>query len=285
MKIIDILKQDRLHLSLEVFPPKKWENIEATEAAVSDMAHLRPSYISVTYGAGGGTSAHTARIAKHIQRGCGVTALAHMTCVGTPRKKVDLLLDELAGTGVENILALRGDIPEGDYYKDFRYASELTAYIKANSDFCVGGACYPECHPEAESMEKDIEALKHKAACGADFFTTQMFFDNNILYCFLNKLYQKNVLTPVVAGIMPITNAVQVERAIRLSGCAVPPRFKAIVEKFGSDPAAMEQAGIAFATEQIVDLYANGIRNVHIYTMNKPRVAAAIFDNLSQIIR
>ena len=286
MKISDILKNGKVNLSLEVFPPKKWENIESTERAVSEMARLSPSFISVTYGAGGGTSAYTTRIAEHIQNGCGVTALAHMTCVGTDREKARELMRELGEHGVENILALRGDIPEsGEYKKDFRYACELAEFIKSNGDFCVGGACYPEGHPDAPSIAKDIDALKIKEECGVDFFTTQMFFDNNIFYCFLNKLYQKGIKTPVLTGVMPITNASQLKRIISLSGSIIPTRFLAIVEKFGEDPASMRQAGILYACEQIVDLIANGVQNVHIYTMNKPEVASAIVNNLSEIVK
>lgn len=286
MKISEILKNGKINLSLEVFPPKKWENIESTERAVSEMARLSPSFISVTYGAGGGTSAYTTRIAEHIQNGCGVTALAHMTCVGTDRKKARDLMRELGEHGVENILALRGDIPEsGEYKKDFRYACELAEFIKSNGDFCVGGACYPEGHPDAPSIAKDIDALKIKEESGVDFFTTQMFFDNNIFYCFLNKLYQKGIKTPVLTGVMPITNASQLKRIISLSGSIIPTRFLAIVEKFGEDPASMRQAGILYACEQIVDLIANGVQNVHIYTMNKPEVASAIVNNLSEIVK
>ncbi|MBR5427966.1 MAG: methylenetetrahydrofolate reductase [Clostridia bacterium] len=286
MKISEILDNGRINLSLEVFPPKKWENIEATEQAVSEMAKLSPSFVSVTYGAGGGTSAYTTRIANHIRNGCGLTALSHMTCVGTDREKALSLMRELAADGVENILALRGDIPEsGEYKKDFKYACDLASFIKQNGDFCVGGACYPEGHPDAPSIAKDIDALKIKAESGVDFFTTQMFFDNNIFYCFLNKLYQRGIKTPVITGIMPITNASQLKRIISLSGSIIPTRFLAIVEKFGEDPASMRQAGILYACEQIVDLVANGVRNVHIYTMNKPEVASAIVHNLSEIVK
>ena len=286
MKIKDILHNGKINLSLEVFPPKQWENIEATEAAVSEMAKLSPSFISVTYGAGGGTSEYTARIAKHIQNDCNITALAHMTCVGTSRVKAHHLMKDLSAYGIENILALRGDIPAGgEYQKEFRYACELAEYIKFNRDFCVGGACYPEGHPDAASLDSDIDALKIKADSGMDFFTTQMFFDNNIYYRFLNKLYQKGVNTPVITGIMPMTNAAQLKRTIKLSGSAIPARFRAIVDKFGDDPASMRQAGIIFATEQIVDLIANGVQNIHIYSMNKPYVASAIWRNLSEIIK
>lgn len=286
MRITDILNDGRVELSFEVFPPKKWENIEATEKAVSEMAKLSPSFISVTYGAGGTTSGFTTRIADHIRNRCGVTALSHMTCVGTDREKALSLLNELKSCGVENVLALRGDIPEsGEYKKDFKYACDLAAFIKSNSDLCVGGACYPEGHPEAPSIARDIDALKIKEESGVDFFTTQMFFDNNIFYCFLNKLYQRGIKTPVITGVMPIVNASQLKRIVSMSGAIVPTRFLAIVERFGEDPASMRQAGVLYACEQIVDLIANGVQNVHIYTMNKPDVAAAIVNSLSEIVK
>lgn len=286
MKIKETLNNGKLNLSLEVFPPKEWAKYDDSIATVEKMCKLSPSFMSVTYGAAGGTRTYTKKIAEHIQNTCGVTAIAHLTCVGTNKEQCDEMLKAYKDSGIGNVLALRGDIPDGsDYPKDFIHASDLITYIKENSDLCVGGACYPEGHPEAPSLESDIDALKIKEECGVDFLTTQMFFDNNIFYCFLNKMYQKNIKVPVIAGIMPITNAKQVKTAISLSGSVVPPRFKAIVEKFGNNPAAMQQAGIIYATEQIIDLYANGVHNVHIYTMNKPHVASAIKNNLSEILK
>ena len=285
MKIKEILQNGKLNLSLEVFPPKEWPKFDDTIRTVDSMALLSPSFISVTYGAAGGTKTYTKKIAEHIQQQCHMTALAHMTCVGTDREEAQKLLSELSNSGVENILALRGDKPlSGEYKKDFTHASDLVRFIKTSGDFCVGGACYPEGHPEAESLSKDMDALKIKEECGVDFFTTQMFFDNNIFYCFLNKLYQKGINTPVIAGIMPITKPSQVRSVMELSGSAVPPRFRAIVEKFGDNPKAMQQAGIIYAAEQIIDLYANGVRTVHVYTMNKPFVAATLRSHLSEIL-
>lgn len=286
MKIKDILKQDKPHLSLEVFPPKEWHSYDDTVQAVDQMAELSPSFISVTYGAAGGTRTYTASIAEHIEKVNHIPALAHMTCVGTNREAAEELLQNFAANGIENVLALRGDIPaDGVCQKDFTYASDLVSFLKKTADLCIGGACYPEGHPEAKTIEKDIDALKIKEDCGVDFFTTQMFFDNNIFYCFLNKLYQKGIKTPIITGIMPITKAGQIQRILKLGGTAVPPRFRAIVEKFGENPAAMQQAGVAYATEQIIDLYANGVKNVHIYTMNNPKTAAAIRNNLSEILK
>ncbi len=286
MKIKEILHNGKLNLSLEVFPPKEWLKIDDTLRVVDQMALLQPSFISVTYGAAGGTKAYTKKIAGHIQNKCKVTALAHLTCVGASRAQAEELLNALHQDSVTNILALRGDVPtDNPYPKDFLHASDLVRFIKQRGDFCVGGACYPEGHPEAPSLERDMDMLKVKEESGVDFFTTQMFFDNNVFYCFLNKLYQKQINTPVIAGIMPITAASQIKRVMNLSGTAVPPRFRAIVEKFGDDPAAMQQAGIAYATEQIIDLYANGVQNVHVYTMNKPQVSSALKANLSEILK
>ena len=286
MKIKEILHNGKLNLSLEVFPPKEWLKIDDTLRVVDQMALLQPSFISVTYGAAGGTKAYTKKIAGHIQNKCKVTALAHLTCVGASRAQAEEMLNALHQDSVTNILALRGDVPtDNPYPKDFLHASDLVRFIKQRGDFCVGGACYPEGHPEAPSLERDMDMLKVKEESGVDFFTTQMFFDNNVFYCFLNKLYQKQINTPVIAGIMPITAASQIKRVMNLSGTAVPPRFRAIVEKFGDDPAAMQQAGIAYATEQIIDLYANGVQNVHVYTMNKPQVSSALKANLSEILK
>lgn len=286
MKIKDILHNGKLNLSLEVFPPKEWLKVDDTLRVVDQMALLRPSFISVTYGAAGGTKAYTKKIAEHIQNESKIPALAHLTCVGASKEQADELLTAFRQSSVTNILALRGDIPsDSEYPKDFIHASDLIRYIKDHGDFCVGGACYPEGHPEAASIDRDMDMLKIKEDSGVDFFTTQMFFDNNIFYCFLNKLYQKQINTPVIAGVMPITAASQVKRVMKLSGTVVPPRFRAIVEKFGDNPAAMQQAGIVYAAEQIIDLYANGVQNVHVYTMNKPQVATALKNNLQEILK
>ncbi len=286
MKIKDILHNGKLNLSLEVFPPKEWLKVDDTLRVVDQMALLRPSFISVTYGAAGGTKAYTKKIAEHIQNESKIPALAHLTCVGASKEQADELLTAFRQSSVTNILALRGDIPsDSEYPKDFIHASDLIRYIKDHGDFCVGGACYPEGHPEAASIDRDMDMLKVKEDSGVDFFTTQMFFDNNIFYCFLNKLYQKQINTPVIAGVMPITAASQVKRVMKLSGTVVPPRFRAIVEKFGDNPAAMQQAGIVYAAEQIIDLYANGVQNVHVYTMNKPQVATALKNNLQEILK
>ncbi len=287
MKIIDILRQDKLHLSCELFPPKQGTQLANVDRLVAEIAALRPSYISVTYGASGGTSAHTVDIADMIQNRFGVPALAHLTCASSTREHVASVIGQLKAAGIENILALRGDIPEDLPFPrpdQYRYACELTAQIRASGDFCIGGACYPEGHPEAPDIRTDVEHLRYKLDAGCDFLTTQMFFDNHLYYQFLLRLRGAGIDVPVVPGIMPVTNGKQIKRAMALSGNMLPPKFRAIVEKYSDDPAAMEQAGIAYATEQIVDLAANGVNNIHIYTMNKPRVARRIFENLSELI-
>lgn len=286
MKIRDILAEGKPTLSFEVFPPKTAGNYESVEKAALEIAGVHPAFMSVTYGAGGGTSEYTVGIASTIQNKGNVTPLAHLTCVSSTRQRVKELLQELQENKIENILALRGDIPEGGRVAfDYQYASELIADIKKAGDFCIGGACYPDGHVESASKDEDIIHLKEKVDAGCDFLTTQMFFDNNILYNFLYRIREKGITVPVIAGIMPVTNANQITRICKMSGTYLPSRFKAIVDRFGNDPAAMKQAGIAYATVQIIDLIANGVNAIHIYSMNKPDVAVRIRESLSQIIR
>lgn len=283
MKIIDILKSGKVTVSCELFPPKAGAELEGAKQVVRRMAELKPSFMSVTYGAAGGASQNTVNIANEIQNVNGVTALAHLTCVNSNLEKIKEVLGQLEEKGIENVLALRGDLVEGSALGEFRHASQLAELIRKEG-FCVGGACYPEGHPESPSLEKDIWGLKQKVESGCQFLTTQMFFDNNILYNFMFRLLKAGVDVPVVAGIMPVTNSKQITRICSLSGTALPPRFRAIVDKFSDNPAAMRQAGIAYATEQMIDLIANGVKNVHIYTMNKPDVAGSIMQNLSEMI-
>lgn len=287
MKLSELFAQKKPTLSFEVFPPKNEAAYESVQYATEHIAALSPDYMSVTYGAGGGTSEYTVSIAANIIKNYNVTALAHLTCLTSSKEKILNQLDALKANGIENILALRGDIPK-DYDKnakrEYKYASELIADIKANGDFCIGGACYPESHVESEHTETDIMYLKQKVDMGCDFLTTQMFFDNNILYSFLYKIREAGINVPVVAGIMPVTNGKQIKRICELSGTYLPRRFVNIVDRFGDNPDAMKQAGIAYATDQIIDLLANGVNAIHIYSMNKPEVAKAIQDNLSEII-
>ena len=290
MKIIDLLTQEKLSLSFEVFPPKTETSFESVKTATEEIAKLHPAFMSVTYGAGGGTSKYTLDIAKNISDLYDVPTLAHLTCVSSSKEMVQQKIEEIKAAGIQNVMALRGDIPAGmeDADRsgwDYQYAIDLIRELKtANADFCIGGACYPEVHPESLSQKDDIKRLKEKVDAGCDFLTTQMFFDNNLFYNFLYKIREAGITVPVIPGIMPITNANQIERALKLSGSFMPQRFKSIADKFGSDPAAMKQAGIAYATDQIIDLYANDIMNVHVYSMNKPEVAQKIQSNLSDIL-
>lgn len=290
MKIINLLKSEQMYLSFEVFPPKKSSSFDSVKSATEEIAKLKPSFMSVTYGAGGGTSQYTLDIAKNIKEMYGVPTLAHLTCVSSTKETVHQMIEKIQEAGIQNIMALRGDIPaelEGADRTNWHYhnAIDLVHELKASgADFCIGGACYPEIHPESSNQKEDIKYLKEKVDAGCDFLTTQMFFDNNLLYNFLYKIREAGITVPVIPGIMPITNANQIERALKLSGSYVPQRFKTLVDKFGSDPDAMMQAGIAYATDQIIDLYANGITNVHVYSMNKPEVAQKIQSNLSAIL-
>lgn len=290
MKIIDLLNRDALGISFEVFPPKTSVKFDAVKEATEGVAALNPLFVSTTYGAGGGTSQYTLDIVKNIHNKYKLPTLAHLTCVSSTRETVKAQIDAIKAAGVENIMALRGDLTPELENTDrskwaYRHAIDLVRDIKeSDADFCIGGACYPEVHPESSCQRDDILHTKEKVEAGVEFLTTQMFFDNNLFFNYLYKLREAGVTVPVLPGIMPITNANQVERAIKLSGSFMPQRFKSLVDMFGNDPAAMEQAGIAYATDQIIDLYANGIKNVHVYSMNKPHVAKAIMNNLSNIL-
>ncbi len=290
MKITEILNSKKLSLSFEVFPPKTDTAFESVKNATEEIAKLSPSFMSVTYGAGGGTSAYTLQIAKNIKEKYGVPTIAHLTCVSSTKETVRTKIEEIKKSGIQNIMALRGDLTPELEKTDrtkwaYKNAVDLIYDIKSiDEDFCIGGACYPEIHPESENQKEDIKHLKEKVDAGCSFLTTQMFFDNNLLYNFLYKIRQAGITVPVIPGIMPITNANQVERSIKLSGSFMPQRFKSLVDKFGNNPDAMKQAGIAYATDQIIDLFANGITNVHVYSMNKPEVAETIKRNLSDIL-
>ena len=290
MKLTEIFEKNEYSLSFEVFPPKTSDVYDSVKTATEEIAALRPAFMSVTYGAGGGTSKYTLDIAKNIREVHGVESLAHLTCVSSTRETVKARIADFQAAGIENVMALRGDIPADMLSDDrsgwaYKHAIDLIDELKnSGADFCIGGACYPEVHPESVNQKEDIRHLKEKVDAGCSFLTTQMFFDNNLLYNFLYKIREAGIEVPILAGIMPITNAKQVERAIKLSGSFMPQRFKTIVDKFGGDPQAMKQAGIAYATDQIIDLFANGVTNVHVYSMNKPDVAATIQANLSAIL-
>ena len=287
MKIIDLLNEDKVTLSFEVFPPKTSSRYENVLKAAEKIASLNPNFMSVTYGAGGGTSAHTVALAKDIHEKYGVEVMAHLTCVSSTREHVESMVEQFKENGIENIMALRGDIPsDGKVGEDYQYACQLIKELKEKGDFCIGAACYPEGHVESPSIKEDIQHLKEKVEAGADFLTTQMFFDNNVFYNFLYKIKEAGINVPVVAGIMPITNAKQVGRAVQMSGTSIIPyHFKMMVDAFGDNPEIMKQAGIIYASEQIIDLIANGVKHIHVYTMNKPDIAEGIMNNISEILK
>lgn len=285
-RIIDILQADSVGISCELFPPKQGTELQNSLEIVNKIAKVHPSYMSVTYGAGGSTVGYSAALAKEVQDN-DIPALAHLTCVKADEEKIQGVLNQLQASGIENILALRGDIPAGiekDAIGSFAHASDLMHFIKEQGDFCVGGAAYPEGHPESGSLAKDIENTKYKVEAGVDFLVTQMFFDNTILYNYMFRLLKAGINVPVVPGIMPVTNAAQITRICQLSGTKLPPQFRAMVEKFADKPAALKQAGIAYATGQIIDLISNGFSHVHIYTMNRPEIIGGIMANLSEIV-
>lgn len=287
MKITEILSQGKPTLSFEVFPPKKSSNYDSVAEATEKIAALHPAFMSVTYGAGGGTSEYTLNIAKNIHDKYGTTVLPHLTCISSTREHVHTMIGKYREMGFDNIMALRGDIPEGGSpAHDYQYAAELIREIReADPEICIGGACYPDGHVECAHKDEDILHVKEKVEAGCQFLTTQMFFDNSVYYNYLYRLRERGVTVPVLAGIMPITNPKQVSRSVALSGTTVPNRFRAIVDRFGDDPASMKQAGIIYAAEQIIDLIANDCKYIHVYTMNKPDVAEGILNALSEIVR
>ena len=290
MKLSELFQKDGLMLSFEVFPPKTDTAFDSVKTATEEIAKLRPSFMSVTYGAGGGTSKYTLEIAKNIKAEYGVPTLAHLTCVSSTKETVHQRIVDMKEAGIQNVMALRGDLTPELMDSDrsgwtYHHAVDLIRELKeCGADFCIGGACYPEVHPESSNQAEDIRYLKEKVDAGCSFLPTPMFFDNNLLYNFLYKIREQGITVPIIPGIMPITNAKQMKRSIQMSGCYIPQRFKSLLVKFGSSPAAMKQAGIGYATDQIIDLYANGIKNVHVYTMNNPDVAQKIQSNLSDIL-
>ena len=287
MKISEILKENPITISMEVFPPKSDVKLESVRATVREISRLRPAFVSCTYGAGGGTSRYTVEIAQDVM-GEGVASMAHLTCISSTRDTVKDQIGRIREAGIENILALRGDIPEGMDFPHPRYyehAVQLVEEIRREyPEACIGGACYPEKHPDASNKDEDILRIKEKVDAGCDFLTTQMFFNNSIYYNYLYRLREAGVRVPILAGIMPVTSRRQMERSIQLSGCVIPPELTALADRFGDSPAAMQQAGILYASHQIIDLIANGCGHIHVYTMNKPEVAAGILNNLKGIL-
>lgn len=287
MFIKDIFASKKPVLSFEVFPPKQDANAEAVETAVRELSKFPMDYMSVTYGAGGSNSKNTARIASYLKNNLSVPALAHLTCVANTKEDITNRLNEYKELGIKNILALRGDKPrdyEGEVFPSYKHASELTRAIKEFGDFCVGGACYPECHPDSPNIDTDIENLKIKVELGADFLVTQMFFDNDAFYNFRDKLMKKGVNVPVTAGIMPLTNPKQIQKmAILSGGASMPAKFMRMFSKCQDNPQAFRQAGIAYAVDQIIELISNDVDGIHLYTMNKPETAEKIMTVINSL--
>ena len=283
MKITELLKSDKPCISCELFPPKAGSELQNALKIVDEIAVIKPHFMSVTYGAGGTSAGQTLAIAQAVEEH-NIPALAHLTCIDATEAKIDDMLGNFRKAGVQNVLALRGDAVTSGV-RDFAHASDLMRKISASGDFCIGGACYPEGHPEAGSLDNDIENTKMKIDAGCEFLVSQMCFDNNIMYNYMYRLLRNGIDVPVVAGIMPVTNAKQINRICELSGTKLPPHYRAIVERFADDPQALMQAGIAYALGQIIDLIANGFKNIHVYTMNKPEIIRGIMKNLSEIIK
>ncbi|MDP4089295.1 MAG: methylenetetrahydrofolate reductase [NAD(P)H] [Bacillota bacterium] len=288
MQIKEIFKVKKPVISFEIFPPKKDDDIETIYNTIEALKDLRPDFISVTYGAGGSTRDKTVEIASIVKNKYNIEALAHLTCISLGEEGLSRILEDLRSNNVENIMALRGDLPQGMKKEDlenspFHYASDIVSTIKKRESFCAGAACYPEGHPECESLDRDISNLKYKVDCGADFLATQLFFDNNRFYNFMDKARKAGISIPVTAGIMPVTNKKQIERMVSLSNASLPDKFKRIMNKYEHNPEALKEAGIVYATEQIIDLLSWGIDGIHLYTMNRPETCRRIMNNITSI--
>lgn len=286
MSIIDVLNKNKVTISFEVFPPKKETNFDEVAEAAHKIAALKPDFMSVTYGAGGTNNKNTAHLASSIQSLTGTPVLAHLTCVSSTKEQVESVVHTYEELGIKSIMALRGDLPkDGNISPDYHHAIDLIQDIKRiNPDICIGGACYPEGHVECERQSEDIQHLKEKVDAGLDFLTTQMFFDNETFYNFMFQIREAGIHVPVLAGIMPITKKKQVARSVALSGATIPHKFRRMVDRFGDNEETMKQAGIIYASEQIIDLISNGINHIHVYSMNNPEIATGIMENLSTII-
>lgn len=284
MLVKEMMNSKRPTFSFEIFPPKSGTQLESLYGTVDALASLMPDYISVTYGAGGSSRENTVEIASVIQNKYNIPTLAHLTCVGSSTSEIDRILKELDEKGIKNILALRGDLNDEAVLGDFKYASDLTAYIKKNYNFNVLGACYPEKHLEAYSLLEDLKHLKTKVESGSDMLVSQLFFDNKIFYQFIEKTRAIGINVPIVAGIMPITSAKQIEKMVSLCGATVPEPVQKFIKAYGHNSMAIKEAGIAYATEQIIDLLANGVDGIHLYTMNQADIAKRISENIRGIL-
>ncbi|MBR1731093.1 MAG: methylenetetrahydrofolate reductase [Ruminococcus sp.] len=285
MKILDMYKKDKTILSFEVFPPKKTSPIESVYGVLEELCALNPAYVSVTYGAGGTASDNTCAIASRIKNEYKVESLAHITCVNSTKPEVESVLEQFKEHNINNVLALRGDVvPDVPPKTDFKYASELTKFIKNYGGFNIAGACYPEVHPQAEDEISDIINLKKKVDAGAEFLISQLFYDNNSFYDFTKRCRLAGINVPIEAGIMPVINKNQIQRMVTLCGASLPAKFTRIMNRYGDNPEAMRDAGIAYAVDQCVDLIANGVSGIHLYTMNNPYVARRITEAVGRLL-
>jgi len=287
MLIRDNLLEKKPLISFEIFPPKKDYPIDTIYKTIDELYNLYPDFISVTYGAGGSTKDNTVEIASYIKEKYNLSALAHLTCVTSSKQEIEEILESLKARGVNNIMALRGDYPPQykieDYPQAYKSAVDLIKHIKQTGDFCVGAACYPEGHPDAVSTEEEMLYLKSKVDAGADFLVSQLFFDNDVFYNFMEQVRKYSIDIPVFAGIMPVLNKNQIERMVSLTGCKFPQKFLRILDKYKDSPEALREAGLAYATEQIIDLLSWGIDGIHLYTMNKPDATKEIIDRITTI--
>lgn len=288
MQIKNIYKIKKPIISFEIFPPKKESSIDTIYDTIEALKDLKPDFISVTYGAGGSTRDKTIEIASIIKNKYYIETLAHLTCVSLTEEKLKNFIKDLKANNIQNIMALRGDLPkdfdESLFEKgEYKYASDLVRVIRKDNEISIGGTCYPEGHFESQSLEEDVENLKRKVEAGTDFLITQLFFDNECLYRFMDLACKKGINVPISAGVMPVTNKKQIQRMISLSGASLPARFTRIIAKYENNPQALREAGTLYATEQIVDLLSWGIDGIHLYTMNRPDTARRIMQNISNI--
>lgn len=289
MRIKELFATKKPVISFEIFPPKKDTPIDTIYNTIHALKDLRPDYISVTFGALGSTTKRTVEIASLIKQEYGIEALAHLTCITSTKNEIANILRELKEKGIDNVLALRGDLPPEPGFElsnslNYQYAKDLIGELHQNWDFSVGAACYPEGHPECQDLSTDIEYLKEKVEAGTEFLITQLFFDNEAFYHFMDRITKKGINIPVTAGIMPVLNKNQIERIMTFCRASLPPKFVRILEKYEHHPEALKEAGIVYATEQIVDLLSWGVDGIHLYTMNRPEVAQNIVNNISNIL-
>ncbi len=288
MKIKELYETKKTVISLEIFPPKLDSPVETVFKTLDELKDINPDFISVTYGAGGKAKDRTVEIASKIKNEYKIESLAHLTCISATKKQIRETFEEMRRNNIENILAMRGDIPEDPDFDfpnplQYEHASDLIREVRAEGDFCIGAASYPEGHVDCESKAKDIKYLREKALMGADFLITQLFFDNELFYRFMEEVDIAGISLPVSAGIMPVLNKNQIIRITKLAGCNIPPKFRRILDRYEDNPAALKEAGEAYAIEQIIDLMAWGVRGIHLYTMNKPDTAKRIIGNIENI--